>query len=153
MNRVPFVSDVYCSSHRTKMKVLTSLSGFIWGSASKPPSFFGPWHYTVKVTMLCSSLSCIPCEWCPSKLWHMVVLSWAWTPLHIFYPVVIFKKKNLHVFKKVWHYLCHNIKLAFWIESVWFSDHNSSCSFNGKTHLLKTWVSCNISAILFWFLY
>lgn len=102
----------------TKWKSWKSLSGFTWGSDSgswirllfpvlkKPPSFFGPWPDTGRVTVLCSSYV-FRVNGAPLELLPMVALSWAWTSVPIFYPMVIVKKKNLRVFKKVWYYLCH----------------------------------------------
>ena len=73
----------------------------------------------------------------------MVALSWAQIYSHIFNPRYFLRRKIFHISREpqVTHVLY--IKLAFWIQLVWLTDNNSSCSFDGKTHSFITWVSCN----------
>lgn len=86
MNGVPLVT-VYCSSCRTKMEVLPSLSvwfylrlGFYFLNQTAVPCLgeaasFGRCPYTGRVIMPAAPGH--SCALRPSELWPLVVLSWA----------------------------------------------------------------------------
>ena len=60
-----------------------------------------------------------------------------------FNPQYFLRRKIFHISGEfqVTHVLY--IKLAFWIQPVWLTDNNSSCSFDGKTPSFISWVSYN----------
>lgn len=132
------------------------LSSFTRGFGSQIRPLFLFWwrlHLFLVLDLTLAELSCVApvSSWSYGPWWSLMNLNTGPRFCFFFAPVVIFKKRSLHIFKRIWCYLCPNIKLAFWIKPVWLTDNNLSHSLDGKT-CVKRELAGNDFAGPFWFL-